>query len=379
MDPPSSERLLSLDAFRGLTIAGMILVNNAGDWDHVFPPLQHAAWHGWTLADLIFPFFLFIVGVSMSFSFSRRVRQSHNLKRVYLQVTERTVILFFLGLFLNALYYIPGGFAFSILRIPGVLQRIAMVYFFASFVILKTGPREQACIATFLLLLYWALMELVPVPEYGAGVLTPQGNFAAYLDNLFLHGHLQENTWDPEGLLSTVPAISSTLFGVLTGHWLRSHKDPYEKAAGLFVLGGVGLVLGLGWDLFFPINKNLWTSSYVVFTTGMALYFLGVCYWLIDLKGYWRWATPFVVFGVNAIAVYALSILMDRMMWWWSLTQADGSAVPCKTWIYEHLYSSWAGPRFGEAYASFFYAVTYVLLWLGLMGILYHKKIFIRI
>jgi len=161
MAPPSSERLLSLDAFRGLTIAGMILVNNAGDWDHVFPPLQHATWHGWTLADLIFPFFLFIVGVSMSFSFSRRVRQSHNLKRVYLQVTERTIILFFLGLFLNALYYIPGGFAFSILRIPGVLQRIAVVYFFASFVILKTGPQEQACIATFLLLLYWALMELV--------------------------------------------------------------------------------------------------------------------------------------------------------------------------------------------------------------------------
>ncbi len=379
MDPPSSERLLSLDAFRGLTIAGMILVNNAGDGSHVFPSLQHASWNGWTPADLIFPFFLFIVGVSISISFSRRVGQNHGLRRIYLQVAKRTIILFFLGLFLNALYYIPGGFAFSTLRIPGVLQRIAAVYFFTSLIILKTGPKEQAFIAMFLLLLYWALMVLVPVPGYGAGVLTPQGNFAAYLDNLFLHGHLQENTWDPEGILSTIPAISTTLFGGLAGHWIRSPRYPYEKVAGLFVMGGVGLVLGLGWDLFFPINKNLWTSSYVVFTTGMALYFLAFCYWLIDLKGYWRWATPFVVFGVNAIAVYALSILMDRMMWWWSFTQPDGSEVPVRTWIYEHLYSSWAGQRVGEVYASFFYAVTYVLLWLGLMGILYRKKIFIRI
>ena len=379
LDPPSSERLLSLDTFRGLTIAGMILVNNAGDWSHVFPPLQHAPWNGWTLADLIFPFFLFIVGVSMSFSFSRRVGQSHGLKQVYLQVTKRTTILFVLGLFLNALYYMPGGFAFSVLRVPGVLQRIAVVYFFASFIILKTDPKEQAFIATFLLLLYWAVMELVPVPGHGAGVLTPQGNLAAYLDNLFLHGHLKENTWDPEGILSTVPAISTTLFGGLTGHWIRSPKDPYEKAAGLFVMGGVGLVLGVMWDQFFPINKNLWTSSYVVFTTGMALYFLGVCYWLIDLKGYWRWATPFVVFGVNAIAVYALSIVMDQMMGWLSFAQPDGSTVPCRTWIYEHLYAPWAGRWFGEMYASFFYALTYVLLWLGLMGLLYRRKIFIHI
>ncbi|HEV8713142.1 MAG TPA: DUF5009 domain-containing protein, partial [Candidatus Binatia bacterium] len=203
MEPPASERLLSLDAFRGLTIAGMILVNNAGDWSYVFPPLQHAAWDGWTPADLIFPFFLFIVGVSMSFSLSRRARQSHNLTKLYLQVVRRTSILFFLGLFLNALYYIPGGFSFSVLRIPGVLQRIAVVYFFASLIMLKTAPREQAAIATCLLLWYWAVMKLVPVPGYGAGVLTPQGNFAAYLDNLLLHGHLKEDVWDPEGILST--------------------------------------------------------------------------------------------------------------------------------------------------------------------------------
>src|SRR5215813_10306982 len=367
MEPPSSERLLSLDAFRGLTIAGMILVNDAGDWDHVFPPLQHAAWDGWTLADLIFPFFLFIVGVSMSFSFSRRVRQGHGLTGVYLQVVRRTLILFALGLFLNALYYIPGGFSFAVLRIPGVLQRIAVVYFFASFVMLKTDPKEQTVIAVCLLLWYWAVMELVPVPGYGAGVLTPQGNFAAYLDNLLLHGHLKQETWDPEGILSTVPAVATTLFGGLAGHWVRAAKDPYEKATGLFVLGGIGVVLGVVWGQVFPINKNLWTSSYVVFTAGLALYFLGVCYWLIDLKGYWRWATPFVVFGVNAIAVYALSIVMDRVLEWLSFARPDGSVVPCRVWIYEHLYAPWAGRWFGDMYASFFYAVTYVLLWLGLM------------
>jgi len=379
MDPPSSERLLSLDAFRGLTIAGMILVNDAGDWDHVFPPLQHAAWDGWTLADLIFPFFLFIVGVSMSFSFSRRVQESHSLKGIYLQIVKRTLVLFFLGLCLNALYYIPGGLSFSVLRIPGVLQRIAVVYFFASFLMLKTEPKEQAVIATCFLLWYWAVLELVPVPGYGAGVLTPQGNFAAYLDNLLLHGHLKADTWDPEGILSTVPAISTTLFGGLAGHWIRSAKNPYEKAAGLFVLGGVGVMLGVVWGQFFPINKNLWTSSYVVFTTGMALYFLGVCYWLIDLKGYWRWATPFVVFGVNAIAVYALSIVMDRVLEWLSFARPDGSTVPCRVWIYEHLYAPWAGRWFGDMYASFFYALTSVLLWLGLMVLLYRRKVFIRI
>src|SRR5215831_5563392 len=235
MEPPSSERLLSLDAFRGITIAGMILVNNAGDWSHVFPPLQHAAWNGWTLADLIFPFFLFIVGVAMSFSFARRAAPVHALKEVYLQVGRRTIILFLLGLFVNALYYLPGGFSLSVLRIPGVLQRIALVYFFASLIILHTSPRGQAFIAMFLLLFYWAVMELVPVPGYGAGVLTPEGNLITYTDNLLLHNHLTEPI-DPEGMLSTIPAIATALLGVLTGYWIRSRRDPYEKAAGLFVM-----------------------------------------------------------------------------------------------------------------------------------------------
>lgn len=378
MDSSSKERLLSLDAFRGITIAGMILVNNAGDWSHVFPPLQHAAWNGWRLADLIFPFFLFIVGVAMSFSFARRVAPGHGLKKVYLQVVRRTILLFLLGLFLNALYYFPGGFSLSVLRIPGVLQRIALVYFFASLIILNTTPRGQAIAATSLLLFYWAIMELVPVPGYGAGVLTPEGNLITYTDNLLLHNHLNEPI-DPEGILSTIPAIATTLLGVLTGYWIRSRREPYEKAAGLFVMGGVGFVVGGIWDLFFPINKQLWTSSYVIFTAGLALYFLALCYWLIDLKGYRRWAAPFVAFGVNAISVYALSIVMDRMLWWVNVTQPDGSIVDLKTWIYEHAYALLAGSWLGDNYASFCYALTYVLIWLVPMWMLYRRKIFISI
>jgi len=378
MDSLVKERLLSLDAFRGITIVGMILVNNAGDWSHVFPPLQHAAWNGWTLADLIFPFFLFIVGVAMSFSFAHRVAPGHALKEIYLQVVRRSIILFLLGLFVNALYYLPGGFSLSVLRIPGVLQRIALVYFFASFVILHTTPRGQALAATFLLLFYWAIMELVPVPGYGAGVLTPEGNLISYTDSLLLPHHLMEPI-DPEGILSTIPAISTTLLGVLTGYWIRSRRDSYEKASGLFVMGGVGFIVGGVWGLFFPINKQLWTSSYVIFTAGLALYFLALCYWLIDLKGYRRWAVPFVAFGVNAISIYVLSIVVDRVLGWVNITQADGSTVDLKTWVYEHAHSVLAGDWFGDSSASFCYALMYALIWLGPMWMLYRRKIFISI
>jgi predicted acyltransferase len=378
MASPPRERLVSLDVLRGLTIAGMILVNNAGDWSYVFPPLLHAPWDGWTLTDLIFPSFLFIVGVSMAFAFARYRGSERPPLRVYLRVGRRVVILFGLGLVLNALNSIPWWHTLTSVRIPGVLQRIAVVYGITALLVLRTTPRQQAYAAALCLLLYWALMTLVPVPGYGAGVLTPEGNLAAYIDNLLLHGHLWQGSWDPEGLLSTIPAIASALFGFLAGQWLQTSRDPYEKVSGLFVMGGIGLLLGVAWDPFFPINKNLWTSSYVVFTTGMALAALAFCYWLVDIKGY-RWvATPFVVFGTNAITVYALSILMDRILAWWSLAQPDGSRVALKMWIYVHGYAP-LGQWFGPASASLLYAVTYVLLWLGLMSILYRKRIFINI
>jgi predicted acyltransferase len=230
----------------------------------------------------------------------------------------------------------------------------------------------------FLLLCYWALLVLVPVPGYGAGALTPEGNLVAYIDNLLLHNHLKEPT-DPEGLLSTIPAIATTLLGALTGYWLRSRREPYEKVSALFVMGGIGVIIGVIWDQVFPINKQLWTGSYVIFTAGLALYFLASCYWLIDLQGRRRWATPFVAFGVNAVSVYTLSIVMDRILWWVKVTQTDGSTVDLKTWIYEHAYSLWATCWLGENSVSFYYAFTYVLVWLGPMWVLYRKKIFINI
>jgi predicted acyltransferase len=379
MAPLPRERLVSLDAFRGLTIAGMILVNNPGDWSTAFAPLQHAPWHGWTPTDLIFPAFLFIVGVSIAFALVQPPQPARRPKQLYLRIVRRVVILFGLGLGLNALYNLPWWPTLSTLRIPGVLQRIAVVYGVASLLVLWTPPRQQAVIAVGCLLLYWGLMMLVPVPGYGVGVLTPEGNLAAYIDNLLLRGHLWEATWDPEGMLSTIPAVASTLFGGLAGQWLLTPREPYEKVAGLFVMGGVGIVLGMMWDPLFPINKNLWTSAYVVFTTGIALAVFAFCYWCIDLKGYRRIATPFVVFGVNAITVYALSIVLDRLMAWWSLAQPDGSRVPLRIWIYVRCYASWAGRWFGAECASLLYALTYVLFWLGLMWIFYRKRIFIHI
>lgn len=232
----------------------MVLVNNPGSWSTIFPPFKHAEWHGWTPTDLIFPFFLFIVGVATSFSLAKRT------ERAWLHILRRAAILFLLGLVLNGFpkYELPT------LRIPGVLQRIAIVYAITAFLVLKLRPRGQAIVATICLLSYWALV---------AGDLTKEGNLGARIDRALLGGHLwdQSKTWDPEGILSTLPAVATGLFGALTGYWLRSEREPHEKSAGLFAMGGVGIVLGLAWDLVFPINKALWTSSYVVFTAGMAL------------------------------------------------------------------------------------------------------------
>jgi predicted acyltransferase len=345
----------------------MIVVENPGTWNAIYSPLRHAGWHGWTLADLVFPFFLFIVGVAMTFSFIKRLACGNNKKKLYLKVFRRTLILFGLGLFLNAFPF----FSLSSIRIPGVLQRIALCYFFTSIVILEMRIKWQAITAALLCVLYWAMLKLVPVPDYGAGI----GNLVIYIDATLLRGHLLEPSFDPEGLLSTVPAISTTLAGALTGHWLHSFRSPMEKAAGLFVMGNFGIVLGLVMDIWFPINKPLWTSSYVIFTTGMALNCLGMCYWLIDVKGYRRWATPFVIYGVNAITVYIFSNLTSKIMRAWKLTQPDGSEIQMKTYIFEKLFASWANPF----NASLFYALTYTLLWLIPMAILYRKKIFIKI
>lgn len=364
-------RMTSLDVFRGITIAGMILVNNPGDWGAIYSPLEHAAWHGWTPTDLVFPFFLFIVGVSITLALARRAESGGSKRDLYIKIVRRTLIIFALGLILGGFpYYSP-----STIRIPGVLQRIAICYFFAAIIFLNTKWRTQALIAAALLLFYWAMMKLTPVPGFGAGNLEMEGNLAAYLDRRLLGQHTWKPLYDPEGILSTIPALATALCGVLTGHLLRSRRTPFEKVAAMFVAGLAGIVAGWVWNFWFPINKALWTSSYVLFTAGMALQLLAFCYWLIDLKNYRRWAKPFVIFGTNALALYFLAELTERITSIINVTRADGSKVDLRTLIYENLFASWAQP----INASLMFAICTVLLWLGVMAILYRRRIFIKV
>jgi predicted acyltransferase len=366
-------RLVSLDVFRGITIAGMVLVNNPGSWEHIYWPLEHAQWHGWTPTDLVFPFFLFIVGVAITLAFGSRVESGRNVRELYLKVIKRTLIIFAIGLLLNALPY----FGLSDLRIPGVLQRIAVCYFFASILFLTTKVRAQLAITTALLLVYWFLVKFIPAPGFAAGDLTKEGSLPSFVDRVVFSKHVwaQAKVYDPEGLLSTIPALATSLIGVLTGHWLRSTRSAYEKVAGLFVAGAICVAVGWAWNPFFPINKALWTSSYVLFTGGLALQFLALCYWLIDIKGYRRWAKPFEIFGLNAIALYVLADLMAVLLEVINVSGPDGAKISLGSWIFEKLFASWASP----VNASLAFAVAFVLVCLGLMWILYRRKIFIKV
>jgi predicted acyltransferase len=366
-----ASRLLSLDAFRGLTVAGMVLVNNPGTWAHIYWPLEHAEWDGWTPTDFVFPFFLFIVGVSITLSFARRVEKGADEWALFKNVLRRSLIIFGLGLLLS-------GFPFynlHTIRIPGVLQRIAVCYFIASIIFIKTRWRTQAIIGVFLLFIYWIIMKTIPVPGYGIGDLSRAGNLAAYVDRSVFGRHTWKPDYDPEGILSTIPAIVTTLCGVLTGHLIRSKRTPLEKVVIMFVAGMAGVVAGWAWDAWFPINKALWTSSYVIFTAGMALQLLALFYWLIDVEGKKSWAKPFVVYGMNAISLFMLSGLAARVMGLIAINRADGSSTSLQGFIYQTLFQSWLQP----INASLAFAVCYVLVWLFLMWLLYRKNIFIKV
>jgi predicted acyltransferase len=364
-------RMLSLDAFRGMTIAGMILVNNPGSWEHIYSPLEHAAWHGWTPTDLVFPFFLFIVGVSITLALGRRAETTGSKRDLYVKIVRRTLIIFALGLALTAFpYNDAAGF-----RIPGVLQRIAVCYLFASVIFLNTRWRAQAAVAAALLLAYWAAMKLIPAPGFGAGNLEMEGNLAAYVDRSVLGHHTWKPLYDPEGILSTVPAIATTLAGVLTGHLLRTRREPMEKAAAMFVAGAACVVAGWVWNYWFPVNKALWTSSYVLLTAGFALQTLAVCYWLIDIKGYRAWAKPFLVFGSNALALYFFSEAFVRVVDYRSFKTADGGETNLLALIYDRVFAPLASP----VNASLMFAVCTVLFWLCVMWILYRRRVFIKV
>jgi len=369
------QRLQSLDVFRGLTIAAMLLVNNPGTWSHVYPPLEHAAWNGWTPTDLVFPFFLFIVGVATTFSLGGLIDAGVGRVGLLRKIVMRAVLIFVLGLLLQGFPH----YDLAHLRIFGVLQRIALSYLLAAGIVLLTGVRGQALALLGLLLGYWTLMTLVPVPGLGPGVLEPEMNLSNWLDLRVLgvnHVWQETRTWDPEGLLSTLGAVASVLCGVLAGHWIRSRRGTDAKAFGLFYAGGMTLLIGWVWSHIFPINKSLWTSSYVLLSAGIACLVLSAIFWLVDIEGYRGWTVPFLVFGTNAITAYWLSTLCGIVLDWITLTgPVEGEQVVLKTYLYETFYASWLAP----ADASLAYAVSYVVLWLGLLSFLYRRRIFIRI
>jgi predicted acyltransferase len=372
-----SERLVSLDVFRGITIAGMLLVNNPGNWGAIYGPLKHADWNGWTPTDLIFPFFLFIVGVSMTFSFAKAIEQGAARGNLLRKSLKRAALIFLVGLLIHGFpHYIAN---LPTLRIPGVLQRIAIAFAIASIVVLYADIKGIVITIAALLFGYWMLQTLVPVPDTGfAGVLKPSMDLGAWIDRTVFgtkHLWIESKTWDPEGLLSTLPAVGTALLGVLAGYWIRSNRSQMEKVVGLFVAGNVAMVVGILWGYVFPINKALWTSSYVIFTAGMACQFLAMCYFLIDVKGYKWWTKPFVVFGMNAIAAFFLSSVGARTLNLIKVAGPDGAPIALKTFIFRTAYV----PYFSPLNASLAYAITYVLFWLGVLWVMYNRKIFIKL
>jgi predicted acyltransferase len=365
---PPSGRLASLDVFRGLTVAGMILVNNPGSGRSTYAPLKHAEWNGWTPTDLVFPFFLFIVGVSITFALSKRLDDPEGRRSALFKVVRRSLVIFALGLFLTKFPFfrdswreVQAGETWATIartiRIPGVLQRIAICYLAASIIFLNTRLKGQVVAAVGLLVGYWLLMTLVPVPGFGPGDLARGHDLASYLDRLLLPGHIYKKDYDPEGLLSTLPAIATTLLGILAGHWLRSRREPYEIDAGLFVAGTACVFLGACWGMTFPVNKALWTGSFVLLTGGLAMIGLATCYWLVDLQGHRRWAYPFRVFGGNAIAAYALASMGARLLNMPFLAQGEGKSISVHALFYDRYLLAALSPY----NASLAYGLTFVL------------------
>jgi predicted acyltransferase len=395
---PGRERLISLDVFRGITIAGMLLVNNPGTWSAIFPPLEHAAWDGWTPTDLIFPFFLFIVGITTFLSMSARRARGDDDRALVKQILRRGIIIYLLGFAMAMFPFYQWGtidslpnatawqriiFRIEHVRILGVLPRIAIVYICAGLLTLKTTLKQQVIIIASLLLGYWFAMTLIPVPgenAIGAALLhTKDRNLAAYLDRLILgtnHIWIGGVTFDPEGPMSTIPAIGTAMLGVIAGRWLALKEKPLlERITGLFAAGSLGMVLGLMWNWSFPINKSLWTSSYVLFTAGMACVALATIMWVVDYVDVKWWTKPFVVFGVNPIVAFVGSGVMARLIYTLWHVNYNGKPTAVQDAIYQSVFLPWLPERV----ASLAFAITFVLLWYGILLVLYRKKIILKV
>ena len=375
------ERLVGLDVFRGATVAGMLLVNDPGTWSAVYPPLEHSVWHGWTPTDLVFPFFLFIVGITTEISLGARRARGDDERAILLQIVKRGSLIFLFGLLLNAFpfYTWPpalegASFAERVVdswqhwRIMGVLQRIGIAYVFGALFTFHTGTAWRLRIPALLLFGYWALMTLVPVPGVGLPghelLDKPDQLLSAWLDRRLLGvNHLWSGTgtWDPEGLLSTLPAIGTVVTGSIAGRWLlRRDLSLNERIAGLFAVGSMAMAAGLVWNWVFPINKGIWTSSYVVFTSGMAAVTLATCLWMVDGKGWQRGTLPFVVYGINPMLAFLGSELMARIIYSvWSWETASGTRITAQEYVFNRFFLSLLPPR----EASLAFAVSFVALW----------------
>lgn len=390
-----SSRLVSLDVFRGITIAAMILVNDPGSWQHIYPPLDHAEWNGWTHTDLIFPFFMFIVGVSMAFSFTSRRAKGKTRGELARHTLRRGILIYGIGFFLAMFPFFDLQHLRHI-RIMGVLARIGVCYIFAGWIYLYAGKVGRALAIVASLAGYWAMMMFIPVPGFGAGNLTPDGNLAAYIDRAVMLGHLWRPTWDPEGLLSSIPAIATMLIGTFVGELLMSKRTWQSKVKWLLAAGAAGLLAGEALHPYFPINKNLWTSSFVIFTAGYAMVALAACYWVVDVKRWRAWSTPFLVLGMNAILSFSLATFIAKNLLIYKMRMPDGRVVSAWTWIYHRWFETlfvgtrFVGTRFagkalaGTAFAdprngSLAFAVAFVLMVTAIMWWFYRRKIFLRV
>ena len=376
-----AQRLLAVDVFRGLTVASMLLVNNPGSWGAIYPPLEHAVWNGWTPTDLIFPFFLFIAGITTHLSLSARRARGDDEGAITRQIIKRGILIVLFGFLVATFPYTPLT-RFTNVRIPGVLQRIGVAYTFAALLTLLTTLKQQVIILVTLLYGYWFAMTLIPVPGadggIGANLLdAPSRTMAAWVDRLLLDGHLwvSSKTWDPEGPLSTIPAIGTCMLGVMAGRWLGSDRPLSERLSGMFAAGALGMLVGLMWHWSFPINKSLWTSSYVIFTAGMACVTLATITWITDVHRVTSWTQPLVIYGMNPMIAFVGSGMMARTIYTLWKVEYGGKMVAVQSVVYQTVFASWLEPE----NASLAFALSFVLLWYGILWILWRRKIILKV
>lgn len=396
--PPTRERLLSLDVFRGITVAGMLLVNNPGSWAAIYEPLEHAPWFGWTPTDLIFPFFLFIVGVTTHLSREARRARGERPGAIMRQTARRALTIVGLGLLMTGFPYhqyflhLPGGAVFDSTTIPldvshwrvtGVLQRIGVCYLLGALLTMRTSVKQQIAIITTLLIGYWLALTLIPVPGHGMGALLlsdPGASLAAWLDRTIIGPrHMWiggGGIWDPEGILSTVPAIATGMLGVLAGRWISEPRPLQERLTTLFAVGSLGMTAGLVWAWSFPLGKNLWTSSYVLFTAGMACVAIATCAWLIDVRGWRAWTKPFLPFGMNPIVAFVASGVLSRFLYTLVKVPRGGALVSVQSAFYDSMLAPlFADPRD----ASLLFALLYVAVFYAVLHLMHRRGIIVKV